>query len=47
MIVISISRYYISKFSFDSIITTEDKIPGKPIDFNPDIEDEVIRDTLS
>ena len=39
----SISRDATFKVYFDSIRTTEYPITGKPMDFTPEVEDEVIR----
>ena len=43
----SISRDYTSNFSFASIYTKEEPITGNPMDFNPEAEDEVIREAVS
>ena len=46
-IVGSISRYSTIKFDFESICTKDYTIAEKPMDFTPEVEDEVIWDAVS
>ena len=47
MRVVSISGYSTFNFSFISIYTRENSIPGNPIDFTPEVENEGIEDAVS
>ena len=44
---VSISIYSTSNFNFSYISIREETISGKPMDFTPEVEDEVIRNLLS
>ena len=43
----SISIYFKFNFAFATIYTREDPIIGNPIYFTPEVEDEIISDTVS
>ena len=43
----SISRYYTFNFAFASICKKVEPRTGKPKGFTPEVEDEVIRETVS
>ena len=44
---VSISRDYTSNLDFASICTKEETITGETMDFTPEDEDKVIRETVS